>query len=34
MIKFSTKKIQQKSNQNDDDWAQGELNEDEMLPAN
>lgn len=30
----SKKKIQQKMAQDEDDWAKGDLNEDEMLPAN
>lgn len=28
------KKIQQKHNQDEDDWAKGDYNEDEMLPSN
>jgi len=31
---YRKKKIQQKMNQDEDEWAKGELDEDEMLPEN
>jgi hypothetical protein len=34
VVNYRKKKIQQRVNQDEDEWAKGELDEDEMLPAN